>query len=82
MKIRFIKDHTSGLKEGNIKDVASSFAARMIEAGYAVEHTEEPADITPPSTEVLTVPEVLPPATEPEQPAAAKGKSKGKNKGK
>lgn len=39
MKIKFIKDHPSGIKEGNTHDVDEKFATRMIEGEFA-----EPAD--------------------------------------
>lgn len=41
MKIKFIKAHPSGIKEGNVHNVDDKFAGRMIDEGFAEEHTSE-----------------------------------------
>jgi hypothetical protein len=41
MKVLFIKDHFTGIKKGDVKELATDHAQRLIEESYCEEVTEK-----------------------------------------
>lgn len=45
MKVKFIKKHISGIKEGSVLELSKDHAERLIEEGYVEEFKEKKARV-------------------------------------